>query len=147
MEHRIAGIAARAEDDVRLEIADDAVRLFQCAADGERSPDVMPDGARLQAAHIAGDLQRFEPEALARDQSGLHAVLRADKQDLAVRTALEQHARNGKGWIDVSARSAAGEYGLHGPASFDYLGLWVMLRDTFSTMPFSASCMMSAVPP
>lgn len=28
-----------------------------------------------------------------------------------------------------------------------YLGLWVMLRDTFSTMPFSASCMMSAVPP
>lgn len=107
----------------------------------------MPDGARLQAAHIAGDLQRFEPEALARDQSGLHAVLRADKQDLAVRTALEQHARNGKGGIDVSAVPPQVNTAFMGLPPLTYLGLWVMLRDTFSTMPFSASCMMSAVPP
>ena len=121
--------------------------FFQCAADGRAQPLTlcrMALGFRLRYSWRSAAFRAGSPRA---DQSGLHAVLRADKQDLAVRTALEQHARNGKGGLMCPPVPPQVNTAFMGLPPLTYLGLWVMLRDTFSTMPFSASCMMSAVPP
>ena len=59
------------------------------------------------------DLHSFQPEALARDNLVFHAVFRADKQNAAAGLALLKQPRHRNGWVNMSARAAAGKDDVH----------------------------------
>ena len=107
-----AGVAAGTDDDIR---AGTSFRMRFGLA--QTSPDmrctrheIVPDGrGRAACAGSWKSSAVSQPEALARDELVLHAVLRADEEDLAVRLPLAEHAGDRDGGIDVPARAAAGK--------------------------------------
>ena len=116
-QRRKAGVAARADDHIRVEFPDDAPHLTHGAGHMQQRRHVVPDCRRGQLSLIIGDLQRFKPEVFQRDELVFHAVLRADEEDLAVRLSLPQHVRHGNSGIDMAPCTAAGKYDLHPAAS------------------------------
>ena len=134
----IAGVLHYAEDTGLIE-ADDRLwarnRLLEALQLDGCDPDCA--AAELPLADLLRELTEdavsrgvAQDNSVARDlfDTKLMGVLTPAPHEVRAKfrslyaVSLEQHARNGKGGIDVSARSAAGEYGLHGPASFDLSG-------------------------
>ena len=113
MQDREAGVAARAEHDIRPEAVENFIRTMKCTTDRADGADVVHHVLRMKAAQEVGDRQRFDRKALARDEIGLHTVVRADKQDVAARLALAQQLCNGERRVDVAAGAAAGENDIH----------------------------------
>ena len=71
--------------------------------------DIVPQCGKGDFAQIAGNRQGLQPKALARNQIGLHAIHRADKENLCVRLPVTQQLCHGQRRIDMSSRAAAGK--------------------------------------
>ena len=149
---REAGVAAGAQDHVRLKFLQDLTHPPLCAGELRQGADVVDDGLGRQAALKEGDIDGFKAEALPGNQFLLHALLRADEQDFTVRPALAQHFGDGQGGVDVAAGTAAGEYRSHAfPPALPVFRFMtrrlVFCLDTLRIMPISARFTSSAVPP
>ena len=85
LQHRVAHIAAGADGDVGLELADDALRLRRGGQDVFQRGKVVLYICGLEAAVQISYADGFHLVAGARDEVRLHAPLRADEQELRIR--------------------------------------------------------------
>ena len=107
----------------------------------------MGDALGRQLPLKIGDGQRPQLKPLSGHQLRLHAVVGADKENIAVGTALPQELGDGNGRIDMAAGAAAGKDHIHGVASRTCCRLRFVLREILRMMPISPSCIIRAVPP
>ena len=101
---RAGGVAAHAEDDVGLEVADQLVARPHAEGQAEQGAQAGKPGDVLELA----DIDQFQLEAGFGNQARLHAARRADKEDLG-RVAGDQLARHGQRRNDVASGTAAGD--------------------------------------
>ena len=146
-QHGEAGIAAGAENHVGLELVDDFIGPPQGPPDGPDGPEIVGNALGRQLPLKIGDGQRPQIKPLPGHQLRLHAVVSADKENVAVGTALPQELGDGNGRIDMAAGAAAGKDDIHGVASRTCCRLRLVLREILRMMPISPSCIIKAVPP
>ena len=121
LQHRVAHIAAGADDGVRLKVTDNGLGLpvgdnhvFQCC-------DIVRQCLKVLAPAQVGDFQGLDGIALPGHQVHLHFSLGAQKEKLAVRHQLFQPPGHSQGRIDMTGGTAAGKDKFHGETSFLYI--------------------------
>ena len=114
LDHRPAHIAARADDDVRLEFADDFFRLHDRSHRFDGGVDIGKRQLALEAAHLYG----VKPVTGVRHKARFHAVGRADIFNHRTRIFGFNFIGNGKSRIDMTGRSAAADKHSHGIQAF-----------------------------
>ena len=112
-QHGIAGIAAGAHNHVRLKLPDDPIGASPAADHVAQGLYIMDNALWTELPLKVGDLNRLQPEARPGHQIGLHAVLRAHKQDVRLGMALFQQTGHGQCRADMSRRTAAGKNHIH----------------------------------
>ena len=148
-EHRVADIAASADNGVGLEIADYLLRLMRGNCDVFQRLKIVHHCAETVPAAYVGYLQGLYLIALSRHELHFHLALGADEQHLAVRHQLAQPAGYRQRRIYMTGSAAAGEYKLHINTSLRILSFYFSMtsRDALRMIPISPSWMSSAVPP
>ena len=106
-----AGVAAHADDDVRLEFADELLRHRHALQHPEGHLDVVDDVLQVQLALHPDDGEADDPVAGRRHLLHLHLAGGADEEDFRVRVQFLQFVRDRDGREDVSARAASADDG------------------------------------
>ena len=142
---REAGIAAGADDCVRLELPENRLAGAHRIQDALHGVDVLFQARRAQLPAEAGTREALDFVARLGHQLLLHVALRADEENLAVRVFLPDLVRHGDGGVNVSCGAAAGENQIHKGSSWIFL--WFLYRDICKTIPISPRFTARAVPP
>ena len=108
-----ADVAARADDDVRLETVDDARCLGHADHRAPRAQDVVG----RQMAFKSLDVDRRKRQPFLRDDVGFEAPLRADVEEFRVGDLLLDGPDDGDGRVDMAARAAARNNDIQGKSS------------------------------
>ena len=113
LQHRVAHIAAGADDGVRLKVTDNGLGLpvgdshvFQCC-------DIVRQCLKVLAPAQVGDFQGLDGIALPGHQVHLHFSLGAQKKKFAVRQQLLQPPGHSQGRIDMAGSTAASKDKFH----------------------------------
>ena len=104
-----AGIAADADGDVGLEVADDFPRLAEAGEQLERHLDVVEEVAERQLALESRHGEADDLVARGGHLLHLHLAVGADEEDFVLRAEFPELVGDGHGREDVASRAAAAD--------------------------------------